>query len=73
MILSLKNGKYYGLNSVGVVVWKNLQQAVTLYQIETAVMAEYDVDEETCRQEVLSFLETMAREELIETIDDPSA
>ena len=73
VILSLKNGKYYGLNSVAVVVWRNVQDAATLDEIEAAVMTEYDVDEETCRNEVVSFLETMLNEELIETIDDPGA
>ena len=70
VILSLKNGKYYGLNSVGLVVWTNIQEAATLDEIEAAVTAEYEVDQETCRQEVVSFLDTMLREELIETVDD---
>lgn len=73
VILSLKNGKYYGLNSVGLVVWANIQQAATLDEIEAAVMAEYEVDQETCQHEIVSFLETMLSEELIETVDDPGA
>ncbi len=68
VILSLKNGKYYGVNSVGVTVWTNVQKAATLAEIEAAVMNEYEVDEETCRREVLLFLEEMLREELIETV-----
>jgi hypothetical protein len=69
VILSLKNGKYYGLNSVGVSIWVSLLEAATLSEIEAAVMREYDVDENTCRREVSFFLETMMKEELIETID----
>lgn len=68
VILSLKNGKYYGLNSVGVTIWTNVQEAAALSEIETAVMDEYDVDEETCRREVSLFLEKMISEELIETV-----
>lgn len=70
VILSLKNGKYYGLNSVGVTVWKNVQEASTLAEIEAAVLNEYDVDEETCRRGVLLFLEKMVNEKLVETVDE---
>lgn len=73
VILSLKNGKYYGLNSVGLSVWTNIQKAATFAEIEAAVMEEYDVDEETCRREISLFLEKMLSEELIETVDDPTA
>ncbi len=73
VILSLKNGKYYGLNSVGFTVWSNVQQAATLSEIEAAVMNEYDVDEETCRREVSLFLDQMLREELVEAVDDASS
>lgn len=73
VILSLKNGKYYGVNSVGVCVWKNIQQAATLEEIEAAVMKEYDVDPETCHREVTVFLEEMLGEELIDTFNEPRA
>jgi hypothetical protein len=73
VILSLKNGKYYGLNSVGFTVWSNVQEAATLSEIEAAVMNEYDVDEETCRREVSLFLERMLSEELVETVDGTSS
>ncbi|MCC7308401.1 MAG: lasso peptide biosynthesis PqqD family chaperone [Acidobacteria bacterium] len=73
VILSLKNGKYYGLNSVGVTIWKSLQTSVSIDEIETVVMNEYDVGEETCRVEVLRFLEKMLGEELIEAADEESS
>ena len=69
VILSLKNGKYYGLNSVGVVIWTSIQTAATVVEIKAAVMSEYDVDEDTCRHEVSLFLDKMIDEELIELID----
>ncbi len=66
VILSLKNGKYYGINSVGSSIWQAIQTPATLPEIETAITQEYDVDHETCRLEVLTFLEQMLNEELIE-------
>lgn len=65
VILSLKNGKYYGLNSVGVAIWTLIQTPSTIDEIESALMARYDVDEEICRLEVTTFLETLVSEGLI--------
>lgn len=73
VILSLVNGKYYGLNSVGVTIWKNVQEAASIAEIEAAVLDEYDVDLETCRREVYLFLEEMMNEELINTVDEASS
>lgn len=69
VILSLKNGKYYGVNSVGSSIWQAIQNPATLPEIETAVTQEYDVDQKTCRQEVLTFLERMVNEELVEVLN----
>jgi hypothetical protein len=70
VILSLKNGKYYGVNPVGASIWKAIQSPATLPEIQAAVTREYDVDEETCRQEVLRFLEQMVNEELLEVLNE---
>jgi hypothetical protein len=70
VILSLKNGKYYGLNGVGGSIWAAIQESRTLGEIESIIMSEYEVDPETCRREVKTFLETMLAEELIETVDE---
>lgn len=70
VILSLKNGKYYGVNPVGVSIWQAIQSPATLQEIQTAVTREYDVDQENCRQEVLTFLEQMVNEELVEVLNE---
>lgn len=73
VILSLENGIYYGLNAVGVSIWKAIQAPATIQDIETAVMQEYDVTHETLHEEVLSFLKKMADEKLIEIVHEESA
>ncbi|MGD9629036.1 MAG: lasso peptide biosynthesis PqqD family chaperone [Pyrinomonadaceae bacterium] len=70
VILSLRNGKYYGINHVGASIWWVIQQPATLAEVESHLMKEYDVDEETCRAEVALFLETMMREKLIDVFDE---
>jgi Coenzyme PQQ synthesis protein D (PqqD) len=70
VILNLANGRYYGLNAVGVSIWKALLEPATLGEIEIGIMREFAVDQETCGREVTAFLDKMAEEELIEIIDD---
>ena len=70
VVLNLVNGKYYGLNSVGVAIWKSLQTPATLAEIELSIQREFDVDRETCHREVSAFLEKMVEERLIEVLDE---
>lgn len=70
VLLNLKNGKYYGLNAVGVAVWERLQRPATLAEIEAGMLDEFDVAPEVCRREVLAFLTRMLDEELLELVDE---
>jgi len=73
VILSLANGKYYGINSVGSRIWELLENFITLPEIEKVILSEYAVAEEICRQEVTAFLELMIAEGLVETRYESSA
>lgn len=73
VILSLETGKYYGLNEVGHCIWNAIQSAATFEEIQSAVMAEYDVSEEVCRQEIISFVEKMSEEKLVEISDEENS
>jgi hypothetical protein len=70
VILSLRNGKYYGLNEVGRSVWQIIQTPVTIVDIQKAIMDEYEIDEVNCKAEILTFLKLMAEEELVEIKDE---
>lgn len=70
VVLSLKNGKYYGLNIVGVSIFQALQSPKTLGELKAEIMTEYSVDETVCETELKSFLQTMANEGIIEVFDD---
>jgi hypothetical protein len=66
VILDLKSGTYYGLDLVGVTVWTAIEQPASVDTIREAVMAEYDVDAETCDQDILAFLAQMQAAGLVE-------
>lgn len=70
VILSMKNGKYYGLNEVGRHIWNVIKSPANLKEIQAKILDEYEVDEETCYREVASFLQKMLGEGLIEVLDE---
>lgn len=70
VILSMKSGKYYGLNEVGRRIWNAVKDPTNFEEIHAKVMREYEVDEETCHREVSSFLQKMFDEGLIEVLDE---
>jgi phosphoribosylformylglycinamidine (FGAM) synthase PurS component len=73
VILDLKSGKYYGLNPVGASIWSLIQQPITVAQIKAALLAEYEVDAETCEQDLQTLLQDLLSNGLIEVSDEAVA
>ena len=65
-ILNMKNSVYYGVNPVGATVWNLLKQPKTIAEIRDAIIEEYEVEEKRCEQDLLTLLEEMRSEGLIE-------
>lgn len=70
VILNLKDGSYYGLNPIGARIWELLQQPRTFTEIQETLVMEYDVEAETCRNEVVQLLQDLASRGLIEVEDE---
>ena len=71
-ILNMKNSVYYGMNPVGATVWNLLKQPKTIAEIRDAIIEEYDVEEKRCEQDLLTLLEEMRSEGLIEVRGEPN-
>lgn len=72
VVLSMKDGKYYGLNSVGSRVWELIQQPQSLSSICDVISAEYEVSREQCEADVVVLIEDLAANNLIELNDAPA-
>ncbi len=70
VILNLKDGVYYGLETVGARVWKLIQEPKTLKEILEILLQEYDVEPDRCARELQALLEDLAAKELIEVQED---
>lgn len=69
VMMGLKQGKYFHLNSTGTSVWKLLENVTTIADIVDSLMFEYEIDKELCQQEVNTLVQKLVEEELIEIVE----
>ena len=69
IVLNYDLGNYYELNEMGSFIWSLLQanEISTVMEIKERMLAEFDVEESVCQEELMSFLENLFHEKLIET------
>lgn len=65
VLLSLADGVYYGLNTVGARVWELLRQPQTISQLREAIVREFDVSPDRCARDLEPFIEKMLRRSLL--------
>ena len=73
VILDLKSGVYYGLNSVGASIWNLIQEPKTVNEVREALLAKYKVEPEQCDRDLLALLEQLEAEGLIEVHNETAA
>ena len=65
VMMSLENSEYYGLNEIGTRIWELTEKKISVKNLIKILMDEYDVDENTCRTDVLEFLKELGKKKLI--------
>ena len=71
VILSLKKGVYYSLNPLGNRIWSLIQKPVRVGKVRDTLLEEFDIDKNTCEEDLLSLLGDLNHEGLI-VIEDPA-
>jgi hypothetical protein len=66
VLLSLKTGKYYGLDEVGTRMWSLLVEHGRVEPAYRALLDEYDVIEERLRQDLLNLINDLAAQQLLQ-------
>ena len=69
VILSLQDGIYYGLNTVGARIWELLQEPRTVEELRSLIQQEFDVDPARCARDMEALLGELANHGLIEVRD----
>ena len=65
VLLDLASGMYFGLDNVGKVIWESVSDGLTLAETADEIVAQYDVDAEQARSDVLDFAQTLVERGLL--------
>lgn len=66
VLMSIEQGSYYSLDTIGTDIWKRLDGQITVSDLCSALIEEYEADPDTIRRDVLALLQQLAAEGLIE-------
>ena len=71
--LQVDSGTCYGFNGTATRIWSLIEQPRRLSDIRNALLEEYDVDAETCEEELRAVLAELERDGLVSLGADPAA
>lgn len=59
VMMDLEKGSYYMLNDVATRIWDIAQEPKSVSEIVAALLEEYEVDQSTCENQVITFVEQL--------------
>lgn len=65
VMMNIETGQYHSINEVGSDIWKMLENPIKLSEICQKLLEDYDIDQKTCEDEVLKFVEHLSSEGLL--------
>ncbi len=69
VLLHLNSGTYFSLDPIGTRVWQILQEGRPLPHVLTTLLEEFDVDEASCRADLVRLLSELCEHGLLEAVD----
>src|SRR5690554_4410559 len=67
VMMDISKGKYFSLNPVATFIWDNLEDPISLDDLCSKLVKEYEVEPEKCRIEVQAYLNELQKLNLIVT------
>ncbi|PEC23144.1 lasso peptide biosynthesis PqqD family chaperone [Bacillus cereus] len=71
VMLNVQKGNYYNLGEIGGEIWERIEKPIKINQLVTMLVSNYEIERKDCEEQVLSFLECLFQEGLIQ-IEDQS-
>ena len=66
VMMSIENGEYYGLDDIGSRIWELIEHPVKVSDLIDTLLERFDVDRETCKIDVLKFLNELNEDRILE-------
>ncbi len=70
VLLNLETGEYFGLDAVGMDMWKVLSNSETVEDARTALLAQYEVDEDVLIRDLDDLIAKLAERKLVLVNDE---
>ncbi len=65
VMMSIDQGKYYGLDLIGSQIWEFIKEPIKVSELIDALVEQFDVDWATCQKDVLHFLNKLKDEKIL--------
>ena len=65
VMMSIENGEYYGLDSVGSHIWELIQSPIKVSELVDTLLEKYNVDHNTCESDVMEFLNELNNNKIL--------
>ena len=65
VLLHLGSGVYFGMNEVATFAWEKMTRGTTFGEVLSALLAEFEVTEETLRSDLERFVSALVEKKLI--------
>ncbi|OJA05998.1 hypothetical protein QHL1GM_11715 [Halomonas sp. QHL1] len=69
VMMNEKLGRYYGISGVGARAWELLEAPVSVDNLVHYICQEYDIDSDTCRLDIMLFVQDLMKANLIEPVN----
>jgi hypothetical protein len=73
VMVSIENGLYYGVSDVAREIWEAIENPKKISDLIDELTTSYNIDGASCEEQVLSFLEELHAERLVQVRDDPDS
>jgi hypothetical protein len=66
VMLDVDQGRYFGVSEIGNVIWGIIAQPTSVDDLVAVLLERYEIDEQTCRREVMAFLDELSDQGLLD-------
>lgn len=64
-LMSVEKGKYYCIDIIGTQIWNIIEQPISIQELISKLLDEYDVNQEECTSDVMDFISLLYENGLI--------
>lgn len=69
VMMSIEQGKYYGLDPIGAAIWNKLEEATNITSICEELEKDYKADYTTIENDVRLFVEDLIKNNIVEIVE----